>query len=41
VEQRGAYRIPLWGPVRSLNLSNAVAVATYAALQKVSPERFA
>jgi len=40
VEQRGAYRIPLWGPVRSLNLSNAVAVATYAALHKVSPERF-
>lgn len=41
VEQRGAYRIPLWGPVRSLNLSNAVAVATYAALLRVAPERFA
>jgi len=41
VERRGAYRIPLWGPVRSLNLSNAVAVATYAALQRIEPERFA
>lgn len=41
VEERGAYRIPLWGPVRSLNLSNAVAVATYTALQQVAPERFA
>jgi len=41
VEARGAYRIPLWGPVRSLNLSNAVAVAVYAALESVVPERFA
>lgn len=33
-------RIPLDGPIRSLNLSNAVAVATYAALAAIDPERF-
>lgn len=40
VRARGAWRIPLGGAVRSLNLSNAVAVVTYQALQHVAPERF-
>jgi len=35
VETRGAWKIPLEGPVRSLNLSNAVAVVAYQALQKI------
>lgn len=33
--------LPLDGPIRSLNLSNAVAVATYGALQRVRPRLFA
>ena len=42
VEARGAYRIPmLEGPVRSLNLSNAVAVVVYEAMQRIRPEWFA
>ncbi|MFT4623096.1 MAG: tRNA (cytidine/uridine-2'-O-)-methyltransferase [Myxococcota bacterium] len=41
VAERGAYRIPLDGPVRSLNLANAVAVVVYGALQQVRPELFA
>ncbi len=41
VTARGAYRIPMTGPVRSLNLSNAVAVCTYAALMRVHPGLFA
>lgn len=40
VEQRGAYTIPMTGPIRSLNLSNAVAVVTYTALQSVRPSLF-
>lgn len=40
VEERGAFRIPMTGPVRSLNLSNAVAVCTYAALQGIRPGLF-
>lgn len=30
------FRIPHWGPVRSLNLSNAVAVAAYEAMRQLS-----
>ena len=41
VEARGgALSIPVNEPVRSLNLSNAVAVAAYRALQDVAPGRF-
>lgn len=40
IEQRGAYFLPMTGPVRSLNLSNAVAVVTYAALRTVRPGLF-
>ena len=40
VDERGAYRIPMTGPVRSLNLSNAVAVCAYAALQGIRPGLF-
>ena len=41
VEERGgALRIPLNARVRSLNLSNAVAVAAYQALQDIAPGRF-
>jgi len=40
IEQRGAYRIPMTGPTRSLNLSNAVAVVAYQALQRIQPELF-
>ena len=35
-----SYRIPMTGPIRSLNLANAVAVVTYAALRDISPEVF-
>lgn len=37
---RTAIGIPMPGPTRSLNLSNAVAVVTYAALQRIRPELF-
>lgn len=40
VEDFGAYRIPSPGPVRSLNLSNAVAVVAYHALSKLAPGLF-
>jgi tRNA (cytidine/uridine-2'-O-)-methyltransferase len=40
IEARGAYRIPMTGPTRSLNLSNAVAVIAYQALLTVQPELF-
>jgi tRNA (cytidine/uridine-2'-O-)-methyltransferase len=40
VAQYGAAQIPMTGPVRSLNLSNAVAIATYGAMQQVKPELF-
>ena len=40
VRRYGAFRIPMPGPVRSLNLSNAVAVVAYAALQRVEPGLF-
>lgn len=41
VRARGAWRIPMPGAVRSLNLANAVALVTYAALQRVEPALFA
>lgn len=40
-DARGAYAIPMPGPTRSLNLSNAVAVVAYAALERLRPELFA
>ena len=40
VDERGAWRIPMTGSVRSLNLSNAIAVVAYAALQRVQPDLF-
>lgn len=40
VAGRGAYRIPMSGPTRSLNLGNAVAVTVYEALQTVRPGLF-
>ena len=40
VEAEGGYRIPMSGEIRSLNLSNAVAVVAYTALQQAAPERF-
>ena len=40
VEQHGGWQIPLVGPIRSLNLSNAVAVVAYHALQQVRPALF-
>ena len=38
--ERGAWHIPLPGPARSLNLSNAVAVVSYHALKCVAPSLF-
>jgi len=40
VAQRGAFKIPMSGEIRSLNLSNAVAVVTYQAMLAVQPELF-
>jgi tRNA (cytidine/uridine-2'-O-)-methyltransferase len=40
IERLGALKIPMTGPIRSLNLANAVAVATYTALQQITPEIF-
>ena len=34
------YRIPQWGPIRSLNLSNSVAVALYEGMRKTSGGTF-
>ncbi|MEC8192956.1 MAG: tRNA (cytidine(34)-2'-O)-methyltransferase [Myxococcota bacterium] len=34
------FQIPMTGPIRSLNLSNAVAVVAYAALQRITPDLF-
>ena len=36
----GGYRIPMPGPVRSLNLANCASVVAFHALQAVSPEVF-
>jgi tRNA (cytidine/uridine-2'-O-)-methyltransferase len=41
VARHGGVRIPMSGPTRSLNLSNAVAVVVYQALQRVRPSLFA
>lgn len=41
VEAHGAWAIPMSGPTRSLNLSNAVAVVTYRLLERVRPSLFA
>lgn len=40
VATRGAWRIPITGPVRSLNLANAVAVVAYGAMARLRPELF-
>ena len=40
VQKYGAAKLPMTGPIRSLNLSNAVAVATYEALKHVRPQMF-
>ncbi len=40
VMEHGAWRIPLEGRVRSLNLSNAVAVVSYEALRQIQPTLF-
>jgi tRNA (cytidine/uridine-2'-O-)-methyltransferase len=40
VAERGAWRVPTPGPVRSLNLSNAVAVVAYRALEHLEPGLF-
>lgn len=40
IETHGALTIPMDGPTRSLNLSNAVAVVVYRALTEVAPELF-
>ncbi len=41
VARRGGWRIPMVGPTRSLNLSNAAAVVGYEALRQLRPELFA
>ena len=40
IAERGAYTIPMTGETRSLNLSNSVAIVSYAALERLSPELF-
>ena len=40
IEQKGAWTIPMTGPIRSLNLANAVAVVAYGALQHIEPTLF-
>lgn len=40
VAAHGALRIPMPGPVRSLNLANAAAIVTMTALQHIVPELF-
>ena len=40
LEDRGGWTIPMTGPIRSLNLSNAVAVVAYAALQHLEGDLF-
>jgi len=39
-EQYAAWQIPMSGPTRSLNLSNATAVVVYEALQTIRPTLF-
>ena len=38
--QHGSYSIPMTGPVRSLNLSNAAAVVCYEAMRQIFPDLF-
>ncbi len=38
--RRGAWRIPMVGPTRSLNLSNAAAVVAYEVMRQLRPELF-
>lgn len=41
VEARGAWRIPMApGPIRSLNLSNAVSIVVYEAMRQLAPPWF-
>ncbi len=41
VEARGAYVIPMLdGPIRSLNLGNAVSIVVYEAMQRIRPDLF-
>jgi tRNA (cytidine/uridine-2'-O-)-methyltransferase len=40
IAKHGALTIPMDGPTRSLNLSNAVAIVVYNALQTVAPSLF-
>lgn len=40
VAQHGSWHIPMVGPTRSINLSNAVSVVAYAALAALRPEMF-
>ena len=40
LHRHGAYRIPMTGNIRSLNLANAVAVASYEASAQICPELF-
>jgi len=40
VANKGAFQIPMSGDIRSLNLSNAVAVVAYHALQSLQPALF-
>ena len=41
VASRGAFHIPMIGPIRSLNLANAVSVVCYEALRQLEPDLFA
>jgi tRNA (cytidine/uridine-2'-O-)-methyltransferase len=40
IAEKSAWRIPFTGPIRSLNLSNAVSVVAYEALQQIQPALF-
>ncbi len=40
VARRGGWRIPMVGPTRSLNVSNAAAVVAYEALRQLQPSLF-
>ena len=40
IKTKGAWTIPMTGPIRSLNLANAVAVVSYGALQQLEPKLF-
>ena len=40
VEQHGAWRIPMPGPIRSLNLANSASIVAMQAMQAIRPELF-